>query len=308
MNPVTVSVIIPAYNCAAFLPATIESLKVQSYQDFEVILVDDGSTDGTVELARDLAAAWPKMRVIHIEHAGLARARNVAIEQMNGQWIALLDADDLWKADKLEKCMEYLAATPRLSMVYHPMIPISTEGKPLKIRGRRCRQGWLTEHLFHRLIIRDPSAVFHKRIIEACGPFNQSLPVCVGREFWLRVSTKFEIGLVNEPLGLRRCHESSLNRRNLARSNRVKVEILENFYFEQGGKDLLKHRRRAMRRLAKTRYATARVFLAEKQYQDAAEYFAKAIRFCPTLVKSYPFYAAAKLICLAKKNGSKLID
>jgi glycosyltransferase involved in cell wall biosynthesis len=308
MNPPSVTVIIPAYNCAPFLPAAVESVKAQSYQDLELIVVDDGSTDATLEVARELAAGWPRMRVIHIEHAGLARARNVAIEQMAGQWIALLDGDDLWRGDKLDKTMAYLLAHPAINVVYHPMAPIGMDGRPIKGRSKRCEQGYLTEKLFHHIFIHDPSAVFHKRVIETCGPFDQSLPVCVGHEFWLRVSTKFEIGLVNEPLAFRRCSEGSLTRRNRARSNRVKVEMLERFYFEQGGKDLLPHRAGALYRLAKVRYSAGKIFLGDKQYQDAAEYFAKSIRFCPRFLKSYPYYLAAKLVCLAKKNSKKLIE
>jgi glycosyltransferase involved in cell wall biosynthesis len=304
----TVTVIIPAYNCATYLRAAVESVRAQTYQDFEVILVDDGSTDNTLELAKELASGWPVMRVIHIEHAGLARARNVALEQMTGQWVALMDGDDLWNPPKLKKCMDFLDAHPWMSVVYHPMAPIGPEGKPLRTAGRRGRQGWITEKLFHRAFIQDPSAVFHKRVVQECGPFDQSLPVCVGQEFWLRVSMRFPIGMINEALAQRRCLESSLTLRNSVRSGRVKVEVLERFYFERGGREFLPHRRRAMATLAKVRYAAGRLFLGQKEYQDAAEYLGKAIRYCPTFVKSYPYYLIAKLICLAKSNTRKLIS
>ena len=304
----TVTVIIPAYNCATYLRAAVESVKAQTYQDFEVILVDDGSTDNTLELAKELASGWPALRVIHIEHAGLARARNVALEQMTGQWVALMDGDDLWGPAKLQKCMDYLQAHPWLSVVYHPMTPISPEGKTLRAGGRRGRQGWITEKLFHHAFIHDPSVVFHKRVVQECGPFDQSLPVCVGHEFWLRISMRFPIGMINEALARRRCLESSLTLRNSARSGRVKVEMLERFYFEHGGRELLQNRRRALARLAKVRYSAGRLFLGQKEYPDAAEYLAKAIRYCPTFVKSYPYYLFAKLVCLAKSNTRKLID
>ena len=304
----TVTVIIPAYNCATYLRAAVESVRAQTYQDFEVILVDDGSTDNTLELAKELGSGWPAMRVIHIEHAGLARARNVALEQMTGQWVALMDCDDLWNPTKLKKAMDFLDAHPWMSVVYHPMAPISPEGRSLRIAGRRGRQGWITEKLFHRAFIHDPSVVFHKRVVQECGPFDQSLPVCVGQEFWLRVSMRFPIGMIHEVLAQRRCLESSLTLRNSVRSGRVKVEVLERFYFEQGGRELLQHRRRALSRLAKVRYAAGRLFLGQKEYQDAADYLAKAIRYCPTFVKSYPYYLLAKLICLAKKNTRKLIN
>lgn len=303
-----VSVIIPAYNCAPYLRSAVESVRAQTYTDYEIIVVDDGSTDGTLELATELAAQTPSMRVIHIEHAGLARARNVALESMTGRWVALLDGDDVWLPRKLQKCMEYLAEHPQIHVVYHPMSSITAEGKP--IRGgntKRPRQGWVTEKLFHRSFIHDPSVVFHRRVVEECGPFDQSLPVCVGHEFWLRVSMQFPIGMVNETLAQRRYVPSSLTLRNSARSSRLKVEMLERFYFERGGREMLQNQRRALRRLAKVRYAAARVQFSQKEYLDAAEYLAKAIRYCPTFLKSYPHYLLARAICMIKSNTRRLM-
>jgi glycosyltransferase involved in cell wall biosynthesis len=300
-NQPCVSIVIPAYNSAAYLAAAIESVRQQTYQDFEVLVVDDGSTDTTYEIAKDYAAKWPKLRAIHIEHAGLARARNLAIEETAGQWIALLDADDMWHPEKLRKCMDFLEHHPDLSVVYHPMAPIAPDGRRLRGRTKRCLQGRLTDALFHRIFIHDPTAVFHKRVIETCGGFDQSLPVSVGHEFWLRVSTKFEIGLVNETLAFRRCDEGSLTRRNRTRANRVKVEMLERFYFERGGREMI-NAPRAMRRLARVRFAAGRLLMAQKEYGDAADYFARAIRYCPTFIKSYPYYLIARTILLTREK------
>ena len=293
MTP-AVSVIIPAYNSGAYLHAALESVRAQSFQDLEVLVVDDGSTDNTYDVARTYAAAWPRLRVIRTEHAGLATARNRALAEMAGQWIALLDADDLWLGEKLHKCMEYLAAHPQLSVVYHPMKPIASDGRPIKVRTKRCRSGWLTERLFHRAFLQDPTAVFHKRVIETVGGFDQSLPVCVGHEFWLRVSTKFEIGLLNEPLALRRCHDSSLAQADQVRASRVKMEMLERFYFDRDGRSLIPPSG-AMRRLAKVRYHTGRLYLSQREYKLAAQCLRKAISYSPAFVKSYPYYLTARL-------------
>jgi len=300
MTSPNVTVIIPAYNAAAFVQEALESVRRQTYQDFEVILVDDGSTDRTHEKAVEFAKTWDKLWVIRTEHGGLARARNRAFSEAKGQWIALLDADDLWQKDKLDKCMSFLNLNPSLSVVYHPMSPISPEGRPLRGRSKRCRGGWLTEQLFHRIFINDPTAVFHRRVIDTVGPFDQSLPVCVGHEFWLRVSTKFEIGLLDEPLALRRCHEASLTRRDRTRANRVKTEMLERFYFDRGGKDIIKHPRKALQRLAKVRYHAGRLFLSQGDYRIAADYFHKAFKYNPLEARIYPFLLWSWLRSLKK--------
>ncbi|MCD4699608.1 MAG: glycosyltransferase, partial [Phycisphaerae bacterium] len=212
MSVPTVSVIIPAYNCGQMLRQAVDSVRRQTYQDLEVIIVDDGSTDDTPEVVRELAADWSKIRPILAEHKGLAAARNRAVAEMRGQWIALLDADDLWIPEKLARCMDYLADHEGVSIVYTPMQPIRMSGEPMAGHSKPCLAGQLTRKLFKSIFVHDPAAVFHKRVIEKCGGFDESLPVCVGHEFWLRATTEFEFGLINEPLAQRRWHEKSLTR------------------------------------------------------------------------------------------------
>ncbi len=292
-NP-TVSVIIPAYNCPDLLPDAVASVRAQTYEDYEVIVVDDGSDDETADVAEKLAADWPKMRAIRAEHKGLAAARNRAVAEMKGQWIALLDSDDLWKPEKLQRCMDYLAANPKLSIVYTPMAPITLDGEVIKGHSKPCQAGQLTEKLFQSIFVHDPAAVLHKRVIETCGGFDESLPVSVGHEFWLRVSTEFEFGLIDEPLALRRWSEQSLTRRNRSRGRRIKAGMLERFYFELGGADMLKQGP-AMRRLSRVHYKAGKLLLAEGNPREAASYLAKAIRYKPSNLRAWPMLLAAKV-------------
>jgi len=295
MSEPKVSVIIPAYNCGPLVRQAAESVRRQTYQDFEVIIVDDGSTDDTWRIVEGIAADWPKVRPIRAEHKGLAAARNRAIAEMAGQWIALLDADDLWLPDKLRRCMDYLADHGDLRIVYSPMETVRMDGRPLEGHSKPCHAGRLTEKLFHSIFVHDPAAVFHKCVIEACGGFDESLPVCVGHEFWLRVSRKFEFGLIDEPLAVRRWHDKSLTRRDRARARITKSAVLERFYFERGGSELLADRNKARRRLARVHYGTGKILLQQRRCRQAEQYLAKAVRLAPTRLKAYPFYAACKL-------------
>jgi glycosyltransferase involved in cell wall biosynthesis len=300
----TVSVIIPAYNCAALLAEAIASVRAQTYEDYEVIVVDDGSDDDTAEVAEKLAAGWPKMRAIRAEHKGLAAARNRAVAEMKGRWIAMLDADDLWTPQKLRRCMDYLAEHPGLSIVYTPMAPITLDGKLIKGHSKPCLAGRLTEQLFQSIFVHDPAAVIHKRVIEACGGFDESLPVSVGHEFWLRVSTQFEFGLIDEPLALRRWSEQSLTRRNRSRGRRIKAAMLERFYFEKGG-DRLLPRRAAMRRLSSVHYKAGKLLLAEGDPQQARVYLVKAVKYKPTNLRAWPVLLAAAAASLLAGTGRK---
>ena len=300
MSDPTVSVIIAAYNCPDLLAEAVESVRRQSYRDFEVIVVDDGSTDRTWSVVEAMERDWPKLRGIRAEHKGLAAARNRGIREMRGQWIALLDADDLWLGEKLRRCMDYLAAHADVSIVYTPMTPIRLDGVPMKGHSKPCRAGRLTRELFKSIFIHDPAAVFHKRVIETCGPFDESLPVCVGHEFWLRVSTQFEIGLIDEPLAMRRWHEKSLTRSDRARARCVKAAMLERFYFQRGGRELL-DRREALGRLSKVSYRAGKILL-RREPRRARQYLARAIRYDRTNLKAYPLYLAARLAQLLPRR------
>lgn len=302
MNAPTVSVIIPAYNSAEVLGEAVDSVRRQSYRDFEVILVDDGSTDETPAVIQDIAAGWDKVRALRIEHTGLAAARNRGVAEMTGQWIALLDADDLWLPEKLQRCMGYLAEHPDTSIVYTPMAPIRQDGTPMTGHSKPCHAGQLTEKLFRSIFVHDPAAVFHRRVIDTCGGFDESLPVCVGHEFWLRVSTMFEFGLIDEPLALRRWSEESLTRSNRTRGRRIKAAMLERFYFEGPGRDAVPAAP-AMRRLAKVNYSAGKILLAEGKPREALEYLAKAIRYRRPFLKAYPFYLAARLAAALRHTG-----
>jgi glycosyltransferase involved in cell wall biosynthesis len=302
MGQPTVSVIIPAYNCGDLIAEAVESVRRQTYQDLECIVVDDGSTDDTWQVLEALASRWERLRTFRIAHAGLAAARNRGIAEMRGQWLALLDADDLWLPRKLQRCMDYLRAHPDLSIVYTPMTPIRRDGTPMTGHSKPCHAGWLTQKLFLSIFIHDPAVVMHKRVVDTCGGFDETLPVGVGHEFWLRVSTRFEFGLIEEPLALRRWSEETLTRSNRSRARCTKAAMLERFYWQRGGRDAIP-RPAAMRRLARVHYAAGKILIVEGRPRAAAGHLAKALRFRPAFLKAYPFYAAAKLLALLRPDS-----
>jgi len=188
--------------------------------------------------------------------------------------------------------MAFLAEHQDLSIVYTPMDPITFDGKKMTGHSKPCHAGWLAEKLFMSIFVHDPATVFHKRVIERAGGFNESIPVCVGHDFWLRVSAKFAFGLIDEPLALRRWSEQSLTRSNRLRARTIKAGMLERFYFEQGGADSLP-RDKAMRRLAKVHYHVGKSLLGQFRCRKALRYFARAISFRRGYFKVYLYYVLA---------------
>jgi len=124
-----VSVITPVLNAVKFLPLTLRSVQNQTLSDWEHILIDDASTDGSFELAAEAAAADPRLRLLRTQNrSGPARARNLGLECARGKYVAFLDADDLWLPGKLECCISWMEAT-HYSFIYHDYRHISGDGK-----------------------------------------------------------------------------------------------------------------------------------------------------------------------------------
>jgi glycosyltransferase involved in cell wall biosynthesis len=298
-----VSVILPAYNAADTIAAAVGSVREQTFHDWELIVVDDGSSDGTWDVVSSLTADSDHEHAIRLEqNQGLAAARNTAIARARGEWIALLDADDTWTPEKLDRCMTYLDEHPDLRVVYSPMAAVREDGTPMVGHSKPCHAGWLSEKLFLSIFVHDPATVFHRSVIEEVGGFDESLRVSIGHEFWLRVSTKFEFGLIDQPLALRGWSETSLTRSKRSRSNRYKVRVLERFYFERGG-DRLIPPGKATRRLAKVNYHAGKALLAEGKRAAAIPYLRKALGYRPTYLRVWGYLLRARLGALLLGGG-----
>ncbi|MDO4479203.1 MAG: glycosyltransferase [Lachnospiraceae bacterium] len=128
---VTVSVIMPAYNAAGTLKSTLDSLRAQTFSDWELVLVDDGSRDGTLALAKEMAEADPRIRIFENEaNKGVTYTRARAADLARGEWIAILDSDDQWAPDKLEKQLKKAAETGA-ELIYTGSAFMDEAGRPL---------------------------------------------------------------------------------------------------------------------------------------------------------------------------------
>lgn len=210
-NP-RVSVIIPSHNHAHFLPECLASVKAQTYQDYEVIVVNNGSTDNTEEVIRN--STWDKLRYHYQEDSGsVARPRNTGIRLARGECVAFLDSDDLWYEKKLEKIMKVLDNDPSIDIISHDLY-IAREGKEKKIA--RC--GPLSKDMVKSLVVKNrlfgSATVVKKNVMLEINGFDESkdfihVEDC---EAWLRIAhlgKKFYF--INEVLGEYRVHSSNLS-------------------------------------------------------------------------------------------------
>jgi len=202
-----VSAIVPVYNCAQYVGKAIESILSQTCPAHEIIVVDDGSTDATREALEPY-----KNSIIYIyqKNAGEPAARNTGIRHSGGDYIAYLDADDLWLPDKLQLQMECFRAHPEYALVYTDMTTFDDQGviecSVRASRGRVYRSGKIFPQLFRETLFGSGSVVLRKSAAEQVGGFDESFFVGSDYEMWLRMSRSFEFGYVDKPLLMYRQH------------------------------------------------------------------------------------------------------
>lgn len=193
----SVSVIIPTFNRVEYLPDALDSVYSQTHPVTEVIVVDDGSTDHTVE---KLSPAYPSVQFLRQENQGVSSARNLGIAKASHPWIALLDSDDRWTPQKLEQQITHLSQNPSLRAV-HTGEKWIRDGKEINIPASldKSKEG-LWERSLEKCIICPSSVLLHQSVFEKTGTFDPSLAICEDYDFWLRLLLTHEIGLIDEPL------------------------------------------------------------------------------------------------------------
>ena len=196
MEP-TVSVIIPTYNRWPMVGAAIQSVLAQSYHDFELIVVDDGSTDAT---SMEVVKRGPQLRYFHQERRGVSAARNLGVRQSRGRLIAFLDSDDLWQVDKLKIQVGIMQNSPevRICQTDELWIRNGVRVNP-RIKHRKPSGDIFVRSL--DLCLVSPSAVMMTReLFERSGRFDESLPVCEDYDLWLRIARDNPVQLIDQPL------------------------------------------------------------------------------------------------------------
>jgi glycosyltransferase involved in cell wall biosynthesis len=185
----TVTIITPAYNASEFLSQTVASALAQTCRDFELLIVDDGSTDGT----RGIAMAWqrtdPRIRVLTRPHGGPSAARNTAIAHARGSYFALLDSDDLWHPTFLDSQMSILKGRSTIDVVTGNAYNLGgvRDGQPVNPAGKSCRELSLQEILERENSVFIMS-VFRRAVVERITGFDERLPLNEDYDFWIRAA------------------------------------------------------------------------------------------------------------------------
>jgi len=217
-----IDVVIPAYNASAFIVETLESVIQQTLAPASIIVVDDGSVDNTAEFVCRFADAHPTQKIVLISQAnkGISGARNAGLKAATAEFVALLDADDLWEADKLvhQAALFQREGAERLGLVYCDYRLVDENGCAVQTRshvGPRLRGRVRQELRAGNLISGSASAVLiRSRVLQDVGLFDEALVCCEDWDLWLRISKDWEVDFVPETLVCIRRHSQSIQRDN----------------------------------------------------------------------------------------------
>ena len=226
-----VSVIIPTYHRLPMLKEAVDSVLAQDFEDIELIVVDDASTDGTGE---EMKRYGGRVRLLqHSKNRGVSATRNTGILHARGKYIAFLDSDDLWVKGKLKIQVAFLDDNPQYPLCYTDEIWIR-KGKRVNPMLKHAKySGWIFEKCLPLCTLSPSSAVMRKTLFSKVGLFDEALPVCEDYDFWLRVSVRFPIFFINRKLIIKRGgHPDQLSQRSWG-NDRYRVIALEKLLSER---------------------------------------------------------------------------
>ena len=192
-----ISVIIPTFNRLDLLKRAIESVLNQSIKPYDIIVVDDGSTDGTSDMIQQ---KYKSIKLIQQKNSGVSAARNNGIKNAQGDWIALLDSDDEWKKNKLEEQVNKLTDNPKYDFCHTNEIWIRNGIRVNQKKRHKKYGGFIFDKCLDICRISPSSVLFNKNIFNHVGWFNDKLPVCEDYDLWLRITAEFEILFIDKPL------------------------------------------------------------------------------------------------------------
>ena len=213
-TPGLVSVIVPVYNRADLVGKTIESILAQTYRKIEIIAVNDGSTDGSLELLHAYSARYPgKMVVVDQQNTGQVRARNVGIQHAKGEFIAFLDSDDTWEREKL--ALQIPLFKSGVGLVYCAIKEVDQDNRV--IRTVPCENG-LRGSIYHELLIRNRmtggSVVVSRKALDRVGLFDEALRAAENWDLWIRIARDFKVDYVSSPLVQYLKHSNNISSNN----------------------------------------------------------------------------------------------
>jgi glycosyltransferase involved in cell wall biosynthesis len=211
----TIDILIPAYNAAHFLPTALASAEAQTFPDWRILLVDDGSTDSTPSaIAPFRDRLGPKLLYLHQPNKGLPAARNTAIRHATADFLALLDADDAWLPNRLAASVQAFTTNPDAALAYARIHITDAQGAILSTwpGNPRHQQGHIAPYIYTRAVeLPCPTITLRRAVLDEVGVFDEAMRATEDRDLWLRIALRYQVAYIPEVLALYRTSPSSMS-------------------------------------------------------------------------------------------------
>lgn len=264
-DPPSFSVIMPVFNHARYLEEAVESVLAQTVEDWELIVVDDGSTDLSPEIIEKLCREHSRIRSFHQENRGAGAARNRGIGMARAQWLCYLDSDDVWFPETLDHYCRYIAAHPQARFIYGYRHRLEKDGRVTCLPAQYQDRPTGARELFQVSYL-SPIRVCHRaELIRETGGYDENLPLCEDYDLFLRMSVHTAFEPIGKATGLRRRHDANISRQT-GFSLSVEASVLLRFW-EEYGKGYIS-RDEANDRLGKVLYAAGREYFHARQFRE----------------------------------------
>lgn len=227
--PDVVSVVMPAYNAEPYLAEAAASALSQSWSALELIIVNDGSTDGTQRIADDLARSDARVVVVHQENRGVCAARNAGLAVAKGEWLAFLDSDDLFLGDKLTRQVHFMQQTPGTDLVFSDFYIGDEGGAPIFLERVELPHAPLNELLAYRCWFAPLAPLMRASLVDRIGGFDETLEASEDWDFWIRAARATDFSYLPGPVGVYRIH-SAQSHGNRARMKSNQSRVVEKHY------------------------------------------------------------------------------
>lgn len=211
----TVDIIIPAYNAARYLHAAIDSVISQTFTDWRIILVNDGSTDETGAIANEFQRKLgDRMLVINQPNGGLPAARNAAVRNSSAEFLAILDADDVWLPGRLAESLKAFESRPEVGLSYGLITRIDADGNPMEtfVGNPRNAEGNIARSIYLRKVeLPCPTITFRRKCVEEVGLFDETMRATEDRDMWLRIAFRYQVAFIPKVIAYYRTSANSMS-------------------------------------------------------------------------------------------------
>lgn len=293
-----VSVIIPTYNRGYIVKQAIDSVLAQNFTDFEILVIDDGSTDNTKAVVQLIADE--RVSYFYKENGGVSSARNLGLSKASGQYIAFLDSDDIWPERFLEVMTERLNENADFGLAYTATTLTFPDGREESDDVSRCLSGRITAHLFEHSTIW-PMAVVIRRSLLGGFWFDEGLKICDDNDAFLRLSVKTKILFVGDIEVKRRYSEDNHSQEYYTEGSYIRALSLERFYYQLGG-DKFVPAPIAKKKLSHCYRRAGERFRKAGSRRASIRLLRRAIQYQPSDIRLY--FGLVRALCLSKRKDN----